>query len=700
MNFQKLISFFLILSAWINTSFAQKSIELDSRFKKISLARQLLIAEDPTKNLRIEDAKNLSYSPVEQDVPNFGFHNSSFWLKGTLVNKTFGWLSPHIEVQNPNIDVVNLYIFSKKSGTHKKLLGDFVPFSKRENQNKYFDFTLQLLPQDTIEFYLNVQNSGEQFHVPLLLASHEVIQKKDSNEQIIFGLYFGFVLFVLLINSFFFFVLKDRSSLLYIGYLFCLIFLQLSLTGFGFKYFWPNSIYLANHANPIFASISILFLIKFSQIFLNTSLYLPKLHRVVNGLWVFMIIVAFAAFIDVNFIYVFSVLSINAVSMALIFIIIPASIYILKQNYKPARFFITAFIFLLISVFLFVLKNAGIAPSNPITNFGLQIGSALEVLLLTLAVVDRFNQFKIEAFERLEEVNTLKTKANIELEKKVEERTVEIQHQKVQLEHQNEEILSSIRYAKRIQNAILPPQELINELFHHNAFVYYNPKDIVSGDFYWAAPVRTSGENSIQLSLAAVVDCTGHGVPGAFMSLIGSTFLKQSLKEPTVNSPADALDFLNRKVIETLNQYAFSEEQSIIKDGMDLALIAIDYNKMKLYYSGANNSIYIIKRDKTFLEIDPDKRAIGTITDHPATYRNHEINLESGDTIYLFSDGFADQFGGEKNKKLNYKRFKQILMELTDTPIERQQHILHMEFKNWKKDYEQIDDVCVMGIRI
>lgn len=695
------ISLLIISILFSEIIFGQKAIIITEKFQYVELDTQLSIAEDKTKQLQLNDAIKLKYKPVQQKVPNFGFSNSSYWFKGTVINITEQWQSPVIEIANPNIDVVNLYIHSKKTGTHKKTMGDLVPFVTRGNKNKYYHFNLQLLPHDTLQFILNVQNSGEQFHVPMSIGTAAYYQEFENNEQLIFGAYFGFILFVLLLNAFFYYVLKDKANLLYIGYLAGLLFLQLSLTGFGFKYFWPDSVFLANHANPIFASISMFFLLLFAQNFLNTPHYVPKLNKWVNVLKYYLIIVIIAAWIDVNAIYMFAVLSINILSLVCIFFIVPTSIYILKQKFKPARFFITAFVFLIISVLLFVLKNAGLLPSNAITNYGLQIGSALEVLLLTLAVIDKFNQFKIDAFSRLVEVNDLKTRVNIRLEQKVKERTKLVSEQNIVLEAQKEEIISSIRYAKRIQDSLLPPDETLNDLFDENYFVYYKPKDIVSGDFYWAAPVTTSGENPHRLSLASVVDCTGHGVPGSFLSIVASNFLKQSLTQNNVNTTAEALDFLNQNIINTLQQR--SDIELNVRDGMDLALIAIDYVKNILYFSGANNPVYICRptdEKPELIILLPTKQSIGFASNQIKSYELQKFALQAGDTIYLFSDGYADQFGGEKDKKLNYKRFREILETASEMPMNLQKNYLETCFEAWRGQTEQTDDVCVMGIKI
>lgn len=337
----------------------------------------------------------------------------------------------------------------------------------------------------------------------------------------------------------------------------------------------------------------------------------------------------------------------------------------------------------IISNVVFYMLNSHLTVDEFITNGGLLV---LTVLLFMVYLIK--NRYRLTYKEIRSRLELEKSKTLIEL-------------QKEEVEEKNEEIKSSIRYAKRIQDSLLPPDKLMDELFHQNYFVYYKPKDIVSGDFYWAAPVTTTSETPYRLSLAAVVDCTGHGVPGAFMSIVGNNFLKQSLTEKTVNNVAEALDFLNQKIISTLNQSSSTE--SVVRDGMDVALIAIDYPKNKLYYSGANNAIYVLRKytqETEIITLKATKQAIGSVSDTIQAYRLNAFDLQKGDTIYLFSDGYADQFGEVENKKLNYKRFKAILKEAFDMPMHQQKVHIQSSFEAWLGNAEQTDDVCMMGIKI
>lgn len=259
------------------------------------------------------------------------------------------------------------------------------------------------------------------------------------------------------------------------------------------------------------------------------------------------------------------------------------------------------------------------------------------------------------------------------------------------LEEKNKEITDSITYAKRIQSAILPPQKLFKQNLN-NSFILYKPKDIVAGDFYWMEQV----EKTI---LFAAADCTGHGVPGAMVSVVCNNGLNRSVREYELTKPARILD-KTREIV--LKEFEKSEED--VKDGMDIAIVSIEENETtgnySLQYAGAHNPLWIIrKRAEEVEEIKADKQPVGKYAEEKP-FTNHEISLQSGDTIYVFSDGYADQFGGERGKKFKTANFKKLLLSIQEENMERQQILLDEAFEEWRGKIEQIDDVCVIGVRI
>lgn len=277
--------------------------------------------------------------------------------------------------------------------------------------------------------------------------------------------------------------------------------------------------------------------------------------------------------------------------------------------------------------------------------------------------------------------------AKKKLEENVKQRTVELAQKNVELAEKNKDITDSIRYAKRIQEAILPPESIVKS-YLPSSFVLYKPKDIVSGDFYWV-------EKRDHIVMFAAVDCTGHGVPGAFMSIVGNNLLNQSIE---LDSPALVLDRLNKTLSETLKQRGASEFR--VKDGMDIALCFLDTRTMELQYAGAYNPLYIV-RNSELKEIKADALAIGTYAENNSSrYTNHTVQLEKGDSLYIFSDGYVDQFGGPQGKKFKYSQFKELLVSTSRLGMDEQQRALDKTIEDWRFKLEQVDDILVIGVKI
>ena len=283
---------------------------------------------------------------------------------------------------------------------------------------------------------------------------------------------------------------------------------------------------------------------------------------------------------------------------------------------------------------------------------------------------------------------------NLRLEGIVTERTAEVVRQKdeivsknIVLEYQKKEIEDSIRYARRIQSAVIPSEKVCREIFPQS-FVVFKPLNIVSGDFYWISRIG----NKIIFTAA---DCTGHGVPGAFMSMLGVAFLNEIVNKDNITSPEMILNHLRDKVIQALQQQGISGEA---RDGMDIAIVTIDKQEQKIEYAGAYNPLILI-RNGEIIETAGEKMPIGIYENmHP--FNKHEIHIEKGDVFYMFSDGYEDQFGGPDGKKFKSKNLKQLLLEIHTHPVEKQKEILENSFEEWKGDLPQVDDVVLVGLAI
>lgn len=262
-----------------------------------------------------------------------------------------------------------------------------------------------------------------------------------------------------------------------------------------------------------------------------------------------------------------------------------------------------------------------------------------------------------------------------------------ISEQKEEIARQQKELEESLEYAGSIQTALLPEESIIKKIFPES-FVFFKPRDIVSGDFYWI--YKKNG-----VTVVAAVDCTGHGVPGAFMSILGISFLNEIVSKciPKANV---ILNRLRENIMKTLHQTGETFEH---KDGMDIALCIIDRESRELQFAGAFNPLYII-RNGELLEIRGDAMPIGIAPVEEKSFTNHIINLQPSDQIYLFSDGYVDQFGGPHERKFRYKPFKDLLLKIHKKNMEQQQKLLERRLLKWKGDLEQVDDILVMGLKI
>jgi len=273
--------------------------------------------------------------------------------------------------------------------------------------------------------------------------------------------------------------------------------------------------------------------------------------------------------------------------------------------------------------------------------------------------------------------NNLKRKANKELALKNDLIT-----------EQKKEITDSIQYASRIQNAMLPPGDYIDNLMPER-FIIYMPRDIVSGDYYYI----TEKDDRV---ICVAADCTGHGVPGAFMSMLGIAYLNEIISKHTELHTDEILGELRNHVIKSLHQTGKEGES---QDGMDLSIFILDPESRKLEYSGANNSLLIF-RNGEMLEYKCDKMPIGIHTRYKEPFTRHNMVLEKGDMVYTFSDGYPDQFGGPSEKKFMIKKFKRMLMEIHMKSMSEQRKIMEDTLQEWMADTDQIDDILVIGVRI
>ena len=312
------------------------------------------------------------------------------------------------------------------------------------------------------------------------------------------------------------------------------------------------------------------------------------------------------------------------------------------------------------------------------------IYNALKDYQKALSYHENYHRVK-ELVLNVESTGKIKAREAIHTAEMEKIRNVELKKANDEIQEKNREITASISYAKRIQSAILPPTRVFKK-YLKDSFILYKPKDIVAGDFYW---LYILGD----VVLWAVADCTGHGVPGAMVSMVCHNALNEVIKECQITDPGKILDRVKKVVTDT-----FNKGNEDVKDGMDIALCAINFEQCTLQYAGANNALYLVQ-DGELQEIKADKYPIGK-SPHNQPFTTHNITLNKGDGIYTFTDGYADQFGGPKGKKFRYKAFRELIVSCHHSNMADQKKALNEAFENWRKTEEQVDDVCVIGVKI
>ena len=369
------------------------------------------------------------------------------------------------------------------------------------------------------------------------------------------------------------------------------------------------------------------------------------------------------------FLFTFSMLYADSNLTYVFFLFIPVASIVLFDDFRICFIYFILTIISIIAAKIFFLGYKPYYPDEELNTYLGFLNIILTCGLLYLAV----RMFKFE--------NLIYSK--------------EINQQRKMLEEKNKDITDSITYAKRIQKALMASESVLNKNLPEH-FVLYKPKDIVSGDFYWAdlTPGPSPGGEGGKF-LIATCDCTGHGVPGAFMSLLGVSFLNEITKERRITQPDLVFDHLRDDIIRALNPEGNKEEG---KDGMDAVLCSFDFQKMEMLVCCANNPLWVL-RNREWIEIKPDKFPIG-MQGERLPFTLHNFPMQKGDLIYTFTDGYADQFGGEKGKKFKYKNVQQLLLDNSDKTMTEQKKILEFTIENWKGKLEQVDDILVIGIKI
>ncbi|TSJ39887.1 7TM diverse intracellular signaling domain-containing protein [Fluviicola chungangensis] len=647
-----------------------------------------LITPDDQSNIRTVKSHLKEFKPINSRMVNLGFETKDVWFYFETKNLSDSRLIRMLKLSNPIIDEVDVY---KRIGENTFIPvskgGDQRPFAWRYNGNRELIFPLRLDPHSTNGFLFRVNNGGEQFYFQSSLEKGSYIQVKHGNKQVFYGLLFGVMIFIIILNLAIGILFRQRIAYIYTLYGASFTLLQLSLLGFGTTWLWTDQYFISNRANPVLASLGVLFFLNFTYRYLELHINTPKIKPIVRFIQVVLLINVFVSLIPGTAFMNISAITVNAMTLILNLFIIYPLVVTLRTGSKTAKSYLIAFSILQISVFAFVLRNFGIIPNSFLADNGLQIGFAVEMIILTFGILQRFKLMNDASIAVLAEANELKENLNIQLEAEVELRTREVIAQRNELEQKNEEITSSILYAKRIQNALLPSSSYYSDLIP-NLNVFYYPKDIVAGDFYWIKRIRI-GEDIWRF--IAVADCTGHGVPGAMMSVLCMNALNESAR---LLEDADPADLLNR-VSSYLRNYLLTDGMEL-SDGMDISVVCYHSEKQILRFCGANNPLWILNEHEIQV-IPPTKRPVGK-SESSLPFELHEMTYRKNQRILLFSDGCIDQFGEKSGKKLKTPGLKKMVLEQYDSNPANHLQKIEQDLLRWMGTEEQLDDICMMLI--
>ena len=683
---------------------ANRVVELEGKesgFQSIAEFSGVYIDYDNTITIQNILNNQIEFESLNSQSPNFDFTTSSYWIKFSLKNSS-DLEKFFIETARPLTNNADLYFVNSLGEIQILKNGDASPFALREIKHRKIIFPIELTKNQVTDFYLNLKCDGEVLIVPIKVWTPEAFENQDYIEQFFMGSYYGMLIFVIIIYFFFYAALKEKSFFYYVIYVISLFLFQFAIDGYSFQYFFPNSLWFANHSVLFFAGITVVFVVKYAQEFLQLKTWTPKLYRTFNVfIWTTASLTILSLIDGPTYEYCFPL--INVTSLISTLTILGTILWAIKQKRKVSKLFLAAFIFLILGAVIFILGNFNLIEPSFFTIQGIKIGSALEVVFLSLTMANKFSEIQQEKEKAQADLLNQMDQANEKLEAQVKERTAEINEQKEILAEQHDEIIDSINYAKGIQDSILPEDDKIKKHLP-NSFVLFRPKDIVSGDFYW---MDFKGDTSY----FTAADCTGHGVPGGFVSMVGANGLNRCVNEYDLTKPSDILDRLTLLVRD-----AFKDR----KDGMDMSICSYQEKSKVLQWAGAHNPMFIVSKSEPkvsegtefkSLELDgnecalydfkPNKQPVANY-DYSVSFSNHEIKMNIGDRIYLLTDGFPDQFGGSKGKKFMTKNLKKLLLENHSRPMNQMHDILNTSIENWMKEAgaEQIDDICIFGVEI
>ncbi len=706
-------TFYLMLffGVFFQKIYAQEKIYvIDSAKKDYILNKSTYYLQDSLKKNKVQDFLQKDFWQKMQ-IANFGYHKYHahkqwHWYKITITNQN---KSQTDFVYEPSLlSEIYHYVYKNNVLIDTLKSGKGLPASSRSWSIHPIAVFLKIPYQDTITIITKAITYESGFSSKdIYLGTPKVYYDNYINPyENPFQFFFqGAVWVMFLSNIFFFFIVKDKAYLYYALYMGCMgiLFLNSHLTIYYFPEF-PN----VQKYGQLPTLVVTVFYTQFLYYFLSFKDFYPDSARYYKY-WLRGRLISII-FIYLMFVYdeQMRVIVENNMRVASIIFYIPniilvsdifVGLYIIIKIWKK-NIFLVSFMFLgylCVCLPIFMILTSRFT-EIPIRGEYIEIGALIELILFSVGLGYRSKvneKERLEAKENLllqsQENQRLVEEQNAMLEEMVEERTSELNQQHKAIEEQNKNIMENIHYARNIQEAFLPKDNFIKTLLP-KYFIYFNPRDVVSGDFYFVEEI----DDKI---IVAVVDCTGHGVSGAFMTMLANNILHNIVSNQGISEANIILNELHKNI-----RIALKQENTNNRDGMDLSLLVIDHKNKKIQFAGAKNTLVYIQNNQCYT-IKADKMPIGgEQLEEKRIFSKHEIILDNTTStmFYLFSDGYQDQFGGENNKKFGVQKLKDLFLEIHKKDMNTQKNILAQNFKNWSEagKEEQLDDVLVLGLEI
>ncbi|EAY27939.1 7TM diverse intracellular signaling domain-containing protein [Microscilla marina] len=667
-----LVIFFGSLWGTLSAQTGLSVLSLHSPHQVTSLTPYIYFLKDDSQQLTLQEVVTNKFqsrfAPKTSKSPNYG-RNGVVWLRFTLKGAKGKYL-----LELPQNALLGMVFFHPlPNGNYKKNKRSSFKEQKIKVPRALFEINLPDNAPHT--FYIRCQ-SRQTLTIPLLVGSTYAFLSKNHKKNNFEGAFFGVMFIMFFYNLFIYLKVRDKSHLYYILYVTSFT-IHISIrTGYAEEFLWPNHPEF-NHYSFITNTLTMSFALLFARHFLKIKKYAPLMDKVISGGVYFLLLTLTIGFFNPS-----AALNLVLATTVVVTILLPVLGLVILPKYPLAKYYLLGWGGLLGSVLIGVLNSLeviflSIAPLQLI-----QIGVINEALMFSFALIERINHDRREKEEAQEAATQTMKIHNIVLEEEVKQRTKEI-------DFKNQQITQSITAAENIQQAMLPQEEDLAACFEH-FFLLYKPKAIVSGDFYWVNKVNEE-------IILVVADCTGHGVQGAFMTLIGKTLLDKIILLEKITNPAKILERLHQDIVKSLKQEDTGNDQ-----GMDAIVIATDTATplQQFVFASAKVPLYYAKpRTGEVTILKGTSRYIGGKQRKQTPFVNQHIHLEKGDMMYMGSDGYKDQ-NNDHRQSLGTSNFLTLLSSVVHLPLKTQKQYLDDYLHTYMKDTTQRDDILIMGFKV